>query len=280
MRLILVLVLLISAAGLGLIAWQAVQPPAPRPVAAAEAAPPPPARIRLLVAARALPAGSLLKEEDVAVREVSPQETPGNALPDTPEQRAELRGAMLRVYHDAGTFLASADVLRPRDRGFLSAVLRPGTRAISVGVDAVTGTAGLIWPGDQVDLILTQEFTPAQAAPDRRVVAETVLTDIRVIAVDQRLTQGAGGEAPSHEVARTLTLEVTGKEAERVAVAGRLGRLSVTVRAMQDGEATEPAGRSAVFGADVSSALAQPGPETSLRMKVVQGNETQDVTFR
>jgi len=280
MRLLLVLVLLLSASGLGLVAWQAVQPPAPRPIAAAEAAPPPPARIRLLVAARPLPAGSLLKEEDVAVREVAPEEVPNQSLTDTPEQRAELRGAMLRVYHDAGSPLAPADVLRPRDRGFLAAVLRPGARAISVGVDAVTGTAGLIWPGDQVDLILTQEFAAAQATPDRRVVAETVLTDIRVIAVDQRLTQGAGGPAPSSDVARTLTLEVTAREAERVAVAGRLGRLSVTVRSMQDAGGVEPAAPSAVFGADVSSALAQPGQESSLRMKVIQGSDSQDVTFR
>jgi pilus assembly protein CpaB len=279
MRLLLVLVLLLSASGLGLVAWQAVQPPAPKPISVAEAAPPP-ARVRLLSAARPLPAGSLLKDEDLAVREVSPDGVPELALRDAPEQRAELRGAMLRAYLDAGTLLSAADVLRPRDRGFLAAVLRPGARAISVGVDAVTGTAGLIWPGDQVDLILTQEFAPAQATPDRRVVAETVLTNIRVIAVDQRLTQGASGDAASRDVARTVTLEVSAREAERVAVAGRLGRLSVTVRAMQDAAEAEPTGRSAVFGADVSSALSRTDQDTSIRMKVIQGADTQDLTFQ
>ena len=51
-----------------------------------------------------------------------------------------------------------ADVLRPRDRGFLAAVLAPGTRAVSIAVDPVSGVGGLIWPGDRVDVILTQEI--------------------------------------------------------------------------------------------------------------------------
>ncbi|HWX50013.1 MAG TPA: Flp pilus assembly protein CpaB [Roseomonas sp.] len=281
MRLLLVLVLLLAAAGLGLVAWQAVQPPAPRPVAQAEAAPPSPVRIRILVAARPLPAGSLLKEEDWAVREVPPGSTSEAVLRDAPEERAELRGAMLRQYLDAGAPLSRDDVLRPRDRGFLAAVLRPGMRAISVGVDAVTGTSGLIWPGDQVDLILTQELDPAQAPLGRRVVAETVLTDIRVIAVDQKLTQGASGDTAARDIARTVTLEVSARQAERVAVAGRLGRLSVTVRAMEETAAADTTARpAAVFSADVSSALSRSEQAAGMRMRVIQGGETQDLTFR
>ena len=281
MRLILVLVLLLAASGLGLVAWQAVQPPAPQAVAPAEAAPPPPARIRALVAARPLSAGSLLKEEDLAVREVPPGQAGEATLRDTPEERAALRGAMLRQYLDAGAPLSRDDVLRPRDRGFLAAVLRPGTRAISVGVDAVTGTAGLIWPGDQVDLILTQELDAKQAPPDRRVVAETVLTDIRVIAVDQKMTQGASGDTGAREIARTVTLEVSARQAERVAVAGRLGRLSVTVRAMEETAVADTTARpAAVFSADVSSALSRSEEAAGPRMRVIQGGETQDLTFR
>ncbi|MDJ0391281.1 Flp pilus assembly protein CpaB [Roseomonas sp. E05] len=282
MRLLLVLVLLLAAAGLGLVAWQAVQPPAPRPVAQAEAAPPPPpVRIRVLVAARPLLAGSLLKEEDLAVREVPPGSASEAALRDSPEERAALRGAMLRQYLEAGALLSRDDVLRPRDRGFLAAVLRPGMRAISVGVDAVTGTAGLIWPGDQVDLILTQELEPAQAPLGRRVFAETVLTDIRVIAVDQKLTQGASGDTAARDIARTVTLEVSARQAERVAVAGRLGRLSVTVRAMEETAAADTTARPvAVFSGDVSSALSRSEQAAGLRMRVIQGGETQDLTFR
>ena len=55
-----------------------------------------------------------------------------------------------------------ADIMRPGDHGFLAAVLTPGRRATSIGVDAVSGTAGLIWPGDHVDVILTQEMPEAE----------------------------------------------------------------------------------------------------------------------
>jgi pilus assembly protein CpaB len=281
MRLLLVLVLLVTAAGLGLVAWQAVQPPAPAPVVPAVAPPPASTRIRVLAAARPLLAGSLLKEGDWEVREVLPDTASDETLRDTPEERGELQGAMLRQYHEAGAPLSRADVLRPRDRGFLAAVLHPGQRAISVGVDAVTGAAGLIWPGDQVDLILTQELDASQAPLDRRVVAETVLTDIRVIAVDQKMAQGASAESATRDVARTVTLEVSAREAERVAVATRLGRLSVTVRAMEETVVAEPvAERAAVFGADVSSALSRTEQGAIARMRVIQGGEAQDLTFR
>ncbi|MFC7539566.1 Flp pilus assembly protein CpaB [Siccirubricoccus deserti] len=110
-----------------------------------------------------MPAGTLLKDEDFATREMPPQEIPDGAIIAGEEGRMELRGALLRRYLDAGAIPQREDMLRPRDRGFLAAVLRPGTRAIAVGVDVVTGAAGLIWPGDQVDLILTQELGVADA---------------------------------------------------------------------------------------------------------------------
>ena len=123
-----------------------------------------------------------------------------------------------------------ADVMRPGDHGFLAAVLAPGRLAVTVGVDAITGTAGLIWPGDHVDLILTQSMSGANVPPGRQVAGETVLTDVRVIAIDQQLVQGAGSDSAKAQPARTVTLEVTPAQAEQVAVATRLGHLSLAVR--------------------------------------------------
>ena len=155
------------------------------------------------------------------VREVAPDAVPEGALLESDEARAELRGALLRRYLDAGAPVARGDVLRPRDRGFLAAVLRPGSRAIAVGVDAVTGAAGLIWPGDQVDLILTQEIDAAAAPVARRVVGETVLTDVRVIAVDQQFTQG---RRPGWPPAATPAQRGAHRHARGHAGAGGAGR--------------------------------------------------------
>ena len=206
------------------------------------------------------------------------------------ETRVELRGALLRRYLDAGVAVVRGDVLRPRDRGFLAAVLRPGTRAIAiaVGVDAVTGAAGLIWPGDQVDLILTQEMDAASTPVSGCVVGETVLTNVRVIAVDQHFTQGASaglvatGGNNQRSVARTVTLEVQPDQAERVAVAERLGRLSLTVRSMEQSaeQPSSDAAPTSIFGADVSPALSRSGPALGSRIRVIQGSDSQEVTFR
>jgi pilus assembly protein CpaB len=285
-------VLVLSAGGLG-VAFLASRPPAPTAVVEAPRPEPvvltaPAARMQMLVAARALPAGTLVKDEDFVVRDVLPDALPEGAMLQSDETRVELRGALLRRYLDAGAAVVRGDVLRPRDRGFLAAVLRPGTRAIAVGVDAVTGAAGLIWPGDQVDLILTQEMDAASAPVSRRIVGETVLTNTRVIAVDQHFTQGASaglmatGGNSQRAVARTVTLEVQPEQAERVAVAERLGRLSLTVRSMEQAAADTPsdAAPTSVFGADVSPALSRSGPALGSRIRVIQGGDSQEVTFR
>ena len=285
LRVLLVGSMLLIAVALGTVSWQLLGSTPAEAVLVEAAPPPPPALMRILVAARALPAGTMIKDEDMVVREVPASTTPDAALAASDDVRAELRGALLRRYLDPGTVVERADVLRPRDRGFLATVLRPGTRAVSVGVDVVTGTAGLIWPGDQVDLILTQELGADDAPLGRRVIGETVLSEVRVVAVDQQFTQGAGGEGLPSRIARTVTLEVTAEQAERVAVASRLGRIALSVRAIDaapaDGgvNAAAGAGRS-LFGSDVSQALARSGVSQGARMRVIQGDERTEVTFR
>jgi pilus assembly protein CpaB len=284
LRIFVMLSLIVTAAGLGALGMQMLTPPPQVSPTLAEAPPPPPppARARMLVAARALPAGTLLKEDDFIIREVPPGQLPENAVVPTEEARVELRGAMLRQFMEAGAPLERALYLRPRDRGFLAAVLGPGKRAISVGVDAVTGTAGLIWPGDQVDLILTQELAANDAPISRRVVGETLLTDLRVIAVDQQITQGATGSTDPTltRIARTVTLEVSAAQAERVAVGSRLGRIAIAVRSIEDSVAAVKPSAPALFASDVSPALTQAGLSSGARMRVIQGDETRSVTFR
>jgi pilus assembly protein CpaB len=153
----------------------------------------------------------------------------------------------------SAAFLAE-DLLRPGEHGFLAAVLRPGKYAATVAVDAVSGSAGLIWPGDSVDLILTQVIEMANLPPGRRVAAETVLHNVRVIAIDQHL---AGGLVPGSADAKnnsTVTLEVSAAEAEKVQVAARIGRLSLVVRATSPGLEREPLS-GPTWAGDVSPAL-------------------------
>jgi len=189
-----------------------------------------PQKVAILVAAHPLQAGALLKPADLSSALVPPQAVPGGASRDTEGERSGLTGAMIRHPLVAGQPILDLDVMRPGDHGFLAAVLSPGMRAVTVGVDAISGSAGLIWPGDRVDLVLTQEIADKSLPLGERLAAETVLTDVRVIAIDQQLVEGQNPNGLTSDLNRTVSLEVTPREAEDVAVATRLGRLSLVVR--------------------------------------------------
>jgi pilus assembly protein CpaB len=260
----------IGLVGFGTVAWIATRPPPP-PAAAIAA--PPPAKTVVLTAARAMRAGSLLKPEDLTAKEISAEDNRPDMSLDTPDARHSLSGAMVRRSLSAGEAIRGGDVMRPGDHGFLAAVLAPGMRAVTVGVDAVTGSAGLIWPGDRVDLILTQTIQEQQLPIGRRVAAETVLSDVRVIAIDQQLVQGAEASGPDAQ-ARTVTLEVTPDQAERVSVATRLGRLSLAVRSADSVPGAKLAATpNTTWAVDVSPALGSQAPAPAQNtIRVFQGS--------
>jgi pilus assembly protein CpaB len=257
-RIALFVLMAVGLAGFGAVAWISLHPSSPAPLGA-DGSPLASEKVPILVAARALRAGSLLKPEDLAAQEMPAGQVPPGAWRDSPTVRIELLGAMIRRNLMAGDVVLPADALHPGDRGFLAAVLGSGMRAVTVGVDAISGIAGLIWPGDRVDLILTQSQDDQTLPPSRRVSGETVLHNVRVIAIDRQLMQGATSETPGSQAAQTVTLEVTSADAERVAVAVRLGHLSLAVLSAEHApDATAGADTqsgSVTWGGDVSSAL-------------------------
>ena len=113
-----------------------------RPVVQAQNAPAlPPLLISYVVAAHPLPAGTLARDEDFATRSVASADLPSGAIVDSPENKAGLRGSLIRDYLNTGDAVTSAAILRPRDRGFLASVLAPGMRAVSIAVDATERVA-------------------------------------------------------------------------------------------------------------------------------------------
>jgi len=142
-------------------------------------------------------------------------------------------------------------------------------RAVSVAVDDVSGNAGLIQPGDYVDLLLTQQMDRKTDSPDLAVSSETVVEHVRVLASGSDISRPKSG-APDHvERVRTVTLEVTPHMGEVVAVAARLGSLSLALRsfatvsrdpyALASGpsaaSAVDDAPRAPVWAGDISRAL-------------------------
>jgi pilus assembly protein CpaB len=226
LRIALFVMLALGIVGAGAVAWVVLAPASTDSVADAPA---PVSKSVVLVAAHPLRAGSLIKPEDLIAREMVTGGLPVGFSNDTPQGRGSLTGSMIRRSLGEGQPIIPADVIHPGDHGFLAAVLGPNMRAITVAVDAVSGTAGLIWPGDRVDLILTQALDNPALTAGRRVAAETVLSDARVIAIDQQIVQGQAPEGVPTPATRTATLEVSPAAAERVLVAARLGKLALSV---------------------------------------------------
>src|SRR6516162_2478767 len=140
----------------------------------------------------------------------------------TPESFA---GWVARDPFAAGEPISEAKIVSPGSRGFLAAVLAPGMRAVSVPVTATSGISGFVFPGDQVDIQITHQLTGSDA---QHKAAETVLHDVRVIGIDQKL-DSKNSEAL---VAHTATLEVTPKQSEMIAVAAEIGKLSLSLRSL------------------------------------------------
>jgi pilus assembly protein CpaB len=268
MRWVLYFIMALGVTGFAWVAWLAMNPPAP-PLPVAMAAPPPVVvhpHVVVLTAARALRAGALLGPDDIASREVDAFVQ--GVETEIPATRDAMLGGMVRHNLPAGAQLHVDSVLRPRDRGFLAAVLDPGMLAVSIAVDPVSGAAGLIWPGDRVDVVLTQTVENSTQPAAKRISGETMLTGLRVIAIDQQLMQGTiGTEGTEHNV-HTVTLEVTSSQAERIAVGARLGRLSLAVHASRADEPPTAAARppSVTWAGDVSSAFPPDRSNEPLRL--------------
>ena len=271
-RLTLLALLALGLAGFGTVAWLDIHPAKAKH---AEVRP-----IQLLAVAHALRAGSLIQPTDLVAVTDSGKIPPG-AVIDSAASRSAYTGAMVRHALVPGALIRSDVVIRPGDHGFLAAVLHPGMRAVSVGVDAVSGTAGLIWPGDRVDLILTQSLDGPGINPGHRVAAETVLADVRVIAIDQRLVQGADATGKAPSPARTVTLEVSPEQAERVEVAAHLGPLSLVVRSSSLTAQKHPRIPAPIYGSQVSPVLAQLAAhrDRSDKITIYQG-AAQEIEFK
>ncbi|WP_144144623.1 Flp pilus assembly protein CpaB [Paraburkholderia sp. BCC1884] len=219
---------------------------------------------KVRVSAADLPQGLLLRDEDLAWKAVPVAEVPPGAIVSGTPGAIELKGALLRHAATSGTVLMADDVILPNAPGFLAATLKPEMRAVSVAVDDVSGNAGLIQPGDYIDLLLTQQMDRRTDSPDLAVASETVVEHVRVLAVGSEISRPKSGDTPDaigSRAVRTVTLEVTPRMGEVVSVAARLGSLSLALRsfatASRDPVASMPATvqPAPVWAGDISRAV-------------------------
>jgi pilus assembly protein CpaB len=219
----------------------------------------------VLVATKALPVGTILDAESFRFQPWPKDliETAyylkGQADP------AKLAGSVVRNAITAGQPLTQGALIKPGDRGFLAAALGPGMRAVTVPVSANSSVAGFVFPGDRVDLVLTQSVSGGGDG-DPLKVSETILRNLRVLATDQRMDAMGEDGKPVVQTYSNVTVEVTPKIAEKIAVSQTIGSLSLSLRSIADNTSDLDA---AIAGTDVDlPAGTNPTAEKALLTKL------------
>jgi pilus assembly protein CpaB len=194
--------------------------------------------MKVLVARVAIHTGQIIKPDDLRW-----QPWPGGDLPATyavegKRPLADFVGAVARAQFGAGEPVTEAKLVLANTRGFMSAVLQPGMRAVSVPISATSAVSGFIYAGDRVDVLLTHVLNSAAAGQHN--ATETILRNARVVAMDQKI-EFSPGDKP--DVAKTATLELTPKQSEIVTLAVKMGDLSLVLRSLQENteEGADPA---------------------------------------
>lgn len=209
----------------------------------------------IVVANRDLPAGAILRREDVEM-----VEWPGSAVPEgiagTPGEVVG-RGLIMEVHRNEP--LMDAKLASKEAGGGLTITIPEGMRAVSVEVDEVVGVAGFVLPGTRVDVLATVMPGNDRAQTTTRII----LQNVRALAADQRYQQEVEGEP---QYVTVVTLLVSPTEAEALTLASTEGRIQLALRNTLDGEEVETSGRritSLVTTRRPAPARARPAPQTN-----------------
>ncbi len=205
------------------------------PQAAAAPVAPVPTGPKVLVATKALPVGTLITADSVRYQPWPKELVEAAYFKEGAEGASvdTLVGTVVRNAITAGQPITQGSLVKPGDRGFLAAALGPGMRAVTVPVSALTGVAGFVFPGDRVDLVLTQNVNASVGPPLK--VSETIVRNLRVLATDQRSSPSVDEQGNTIVAEyKLVTIEATPRIAEKITVAQSIGTISLSLRSLSD----------------------------------------------
>ena len=205
---------------------------------------------RVLVASSSLPIGSRLNEDNLDW-----QEWPENALTDgyitrstRPDAVEELSGSIVRLPVFEGEPIRSEKVVDSSTR-IMSSILPSGKRAVSTEISVATGAGGFILPNDRVDVIMVRS-----AEGEGGFLTENILSNVRVLAIDQRIQEDEDGNKTA--VGSTATLELTPEQAQIITVAQQMAsRLTLALRSVADVQDPDTGGADYLLSGDGGSTI-------------------------
>ncbi len=184
--------------------------------------------LQVLVARNAIHTGQIVKPDDMRWQSWPQGSLAPTYIVEGKRPLSDFVGAVARGPIAGGEPVTEGKLVLAGTRGFMAAVLQPGTRAVSVPITATSAVSGFIYAGDRVDVLLTHTL---KSPTGEHNATETVLRNARVIAMDQKLDFSPGDKP---DVGKTATLELTPKQTELVTLAVKMGDLSLVLRSLQD----------------------------------------------
>src|SRR5882757_1077135 len=227
-----IIVLAIAIGAGGIAAFLASGSDKTAPVAAA----PPLPTAEVLVAKDDIALGQTVSAENLQWQTWTEQTSSGSFIrkKDRPDAITQIVGSIARMAFIAGEPIREQKLVKANGSGFMAAILPSGMRAVSTEISAETGAGGFILPNDRVDVILSRRDREAERLTGiESQVAETLLSDVRVLAIDQTVEEKNGQKVV---VGRTATLELTPRQVETLAMGRLMGSLSLSLRSLADSD--------------------------------------------
>jgi pilus assembly protein CpaB len=234
---IVVLVIALAAGGIAALLAGRSDPPAPvKPALVAQIE-----TVDVLVAANDIGLGHTVSAGDMRWQTWPVAAASANFLrrTDRPDAVNQLSGSIARSPFSAGEPIREARLIKAKGSGYMAAILPSGMRAVSTQISPETGAGGFILPNDHVDVILSRRDREAEKAAGVEIhTSETILSNVRVLAIDQTVEEKGGQRVV---VGKTATLELSQRQAETLAMSQQMGTLSLALRSLvdQDGRTSE-----------------------------------------
>lgn len=146
----------------------------------------------------------------------------------------QLAGTIARAPIIAGEPIREIKLVRADGSGFMAAILPEGMRAVSTEISPETGAGGFILPNDRVDVILSRRNTGGQGAESEQPLSQIILSNVRVLAIDQTVEEKFDKAGNKTVIGKTATLELTPAQTETLAMARQSGVISLALRSLAD----------------------------------------------
>lgn len=165
------------------------------------------------------------------------------------EKGEKLKGMVTRAPFQPREPIIMSKVVNPDDPNFLAGTLPRGMRVATLKTNEIDGVAGFVFPGDRVDVLVTHDVLKEGADPEEvkearsaknymEQVTETLLYNIRVLAVDQRAAATSGRDG-GIIIPRSVSLELKPEDAQRLKLAQEIGEVSLALRSIKDKDTIE-----------------------------------------